>query len=276
MGRVHDLTLRELELVCLRSRILAIHLAHRNGDGHLSSSLSMVEILASIKNLGSIFRNRIILSKGHAALGFYSVFAIFGDINLRELLTYNNSLGRFQSHPDRYSFDQVEVSTGSLGMGLGFANGLALANKLRESPENIFVILGDGECNEGSVWESASFAAINQLNCLTAIVDHNKVQAVANFRELDDGGSLARKFEAFGWKAIEIDGHNLTELKQSLKIRDSKPVAIIAHTSGVKSFPYEPDSVLWHYRKPNNEDLQLFDQMLDFKKNAPDILELFS
>ena len=235
----------------------------------------MIEILASIKNLKSETRNRIVLSKGHAALGFYSVFAVFGEIMPQELLSYNKSFGRFQSHPDRFSFDQIELSTGSLGMGLGFANGLALANKLKPTSENIFVILGDGECNEGSIWESASFAAVNNLTCVTAIVDHNKVQAVAKFSDLDDGGGLAKKFEAFGWKVIEIDGHDLSAVNSALLIRADRPVAIIAHTSGVKSFPYEHDSVLWHYRKPSDSDMIEFDAMFDFKKNSLDILEVF-
>lgn len=272
-GQVND-----LDLISRRSRILAVLTAHRNGDGHLSSSCSQIEILTAIiqshKNVFDSFP-RIILSKGHGALGFYCVLSEFGYLDSKELLNYGVNGSNLMSHPQKGSLEQIELSTGSLGMGLGFAAGIALAKKQLNSHSLIHVVMGDGETNEGSVWESAIFASARKLNNLRLIVDHNKIQAVAKFEEVSGEGSLRDKFEAFGWDALEVNGNDLAELKSALRVSSAKPLAIIAHTSGSKTFPYDSDSVLWHYRRPSDEDLLLFSDKLEIPRYAKDLLELF-
>ena len=269
----------EFELLAFRSRLLTLLTAWKCGSGHLSSSLSPIEILVSLfarKYRGSdesIFR--IILSKGHAALGYYSVLSQFRRIDQKELLNYNGNNSRLGSHTSRKLLDEIEFSAGSLGMGLGFGAGLALASKIKGSEEKIIVLLGDGECNEGSIWESANFAASNDLTNLIAIVDSNKVQAVARANELLGDSTLAYSFSAFGWDVKEIDGHNFEQIEQALNTSSKKPLAIIAHTIAGRSIPLFEDAVSWHYKNPSHEDIEMFIQSTNAGKYAQDLIDLY-
>lgn len=269
----------DIELLAKRARIATILTAHANGDGHLSSSCSHIEILTAILSvhLESHYTfPRLILSKGHGALGFYSVLCMFDYLKPEELLTYGKNRSRLMSHPQRGVLSEIELSTGSLGMGLGFACGLALANKLNQKNELIYVVMGDGETNEGSVWEAAMFASAQNLNQLRVFIDHNKIQAVSNYSDVAGGGSLCEKFLAFGWDAVEVNGHDLAQLVPVATKSSSRPLAIIAHTTGKTSFPYEEDSVLWHYRRPDDEDMTLFEKKLNMQETAPDLMALFT
>ena len=266
---------QNLEMLSLRARATAFFVAHKCGEGHLSSSLSMIEILVSILKYSEEFPSKHVLSKGHAALGLYSVYSEFGLIDKRMLLDYGKPQSTFTSHPVRKTVDAIELSSGSLGMGLGFGAGISLANKMESKSEKVFVILGDGECNEGSVWESAMIASTLGLTNLVAIVDNNKIQAVAQSADYSKDTSLGQKFSAFGWEVFDIDGHDVEALLNTFKIDTTKPKAIIANTTGKKSFTYEFDSVLWNYRKPSDNDLTDFIDAHSLESLTPDLLELF-
>ncbi len=268
--------LNYLKVKALKSRATAFLTAFKCGDGHLSSSLSMIEIMVAILEYSNNHPSKHVLSKGHGALGLYSVYSEFEVIDKKLLLNYGDSTSILTSHPNRKLINEIELSSGSLGMGLGFAVGMSFANSLNKSSESIFVILGDGECNEGSVWESALIAPSINLNNLTLIVDHNKIQAVANTSEIYGDLSLSHKFESFGWETYEVDGHDILQLLQVFSVKSNKPKAIIAHTTGEKSFPYDFNSVLWHYRRPDNDDLTQFIRKHSLNTLAPEILEFFT
>ena len=266
---------QNLDMMSLRARATAFFVAHKCGEGHLSSSLSMIEILVSILKYSEEYPCKHVLSKGHAALGLYSVYSEFGLIDKRILLDYGKPQSILTSHPVRNTLDTIELSSGSLGMGLGFGAGISLANKIENNSEKVFVILGDGECNEGSVWESAMIASTLGLTNLVAIVDSNKIQAVAQSTDYSKYSNLGQKFSAFGWEVFDIDGHDVEGLLNTFMIDTAKPKAIIANTTGEKSFTYEFDSVLWHYRKPSDNDLADFIAAHSLESLTPDLLDLF-
>jgi transketolase len=271
--------MEDLEIIAFRSRILTILTAWKCGSGHLSSSLSLIEILVALFAKKYSNNNekkvRIILSKGHAALGFYSVLSQFGLIDAKELKTYNMNDSRLGSHTSRKSLHDVEFSAGSLGMGLGFGCGLAQAEQINSTSNKIFVLLGDGECNEGSIWESANYAAANNLSNLVAIIDSNKVQAVARATDLLGDSTLGNTFSAFGWDVVEINGHNFKQIEQALAIKTTKPLAIVAHTVAGKSFPLFENQVSWHYSNPTDVDIQTYIQITGANKVAQDLIDLF-
>lgn len=271
--------MKDLETLAFRSRILTILSAWKCGSGHLSSSLSLIEVLVALfakKYSGTDEKKvRIILSKGHSALGFYSVLSQFERIDAKELKAYNMNDSRLGSHTSRKSLDEVEFSAGSLGMGLGFGCGLAQAERINKTSNKIFVILGDGECNEGSIWESANYAAANNLSNLVAIIDSNKVQAVARATDLLGDSTLGNTFLSFGWEVVEIDGHSFKEIEQALKINTTKPLAILANTVSGKSIPLFEDQVSWHYRNPSEADVKAYIQITEATKVAQDLIDLF-
>jgi len=266
---------QDLDMLSLRARATAFLVAHKCGEGHLSSSLSMIEIWVSILKYSEKYPAKHILSKGHAALGLYSVYSEFGLIDKKMLLDYGKSHSPLTSHPVRKTIDSIELSSGSLGMGLGYGAGISLANKIENKSEKVFVVLGDGECNEGSVWESAMIASTLELTNLVAIVDNNKIQAVAQSADYSKSSNLGQKFSAFGWEVFDLDGHDVEALLNTFMIETSKPKAIIANTTGKKSFTYEFDSVLWHYRKPSDNDLSDFIAAHSLESLTPDLIELF-
>ena len=240
----------------LREKI--IRAAHQAGEGHIPSALSILDILwvlyfdilkIDVKNPEAEERDRFILSKGHASLGLYAILAAKGILPeeaLADFCEYDSCLG---GHPDRNKVPGVEASTGSLAHGFPMAVGVALGLKIKQSPARVVTLIGDGECNEGAVWESALLAAHHQLNNLTCVVDYN--HSTDRALEL---GDLVEKFAAFGWLAVGIDGHNQEQIKQALLLKDPlRPLAIIAATikgRGIKSMENNP---AWHHKAPNDE-----------------------
>jgi transketolase len=198
--------------------------------------------------------NRFILSKGHASLGLYAVLSQIGMISESELTSFAKYDSMLGGHPDRNKVPGVELSTGSLGHGLPQAVGIATALIIKKSVGHVYVLIGDGEANEGTIWESALLAPNHKLGNLTCIVDNN----LSSERALNMG-SIAIKFEAFGWETIEINGHDHEEIRRALKLRASnKPIAIIANTVkgfGVPTMEANPE---WHHRSPNSEELSFF------------------
>lgn len=245
------------KLRALRRKMIEV--ASSAKEGHLPSSLSILDLLWVLyseilqidpKNPTAHNRDRFILSKGHASLGLYAVLSEFGFFDVSELSTFGKFSSRLGGHPDTTKVPGAEASTGSLGHGFPMAVGAALAMKIQKNPAKVFCIVGDGECNEGSIWESALIASHHKLDNLTCIVDFNH----STDRALQLG-DLVKKFESFGWKAISINGHDHEEIRNAFT-QNEKPLAIIAETIkgyGCKSLENNPS---WHHRSPSSEEVE--------------------
>lgn len=240
------------------------------GSGHPGGSLSCIDIL-NVLYLGGILkhdpenpddesRDRFILAKGHAAPALYTVLAHAGYFPREELKTLRKLGSRLQGHPDSNLLPGVEVSTGSLGQGLSIATGMACGLRLAGSDSRVFTLLGDGECEEGQVWEAAMFAAHEKLDNLVAIIDSNGLQIDGTVESVCNPGNLRSKFEAFGWQAYEVDGHDLEALAKTLADakaeHSSKPHAVIAYTVKGKGVPFMENQCGWHGKAPKTDEAQ--------------------
>lgn len=243
----------------LNQRKAIIDLVYKTGiEAHISSALSIVEILNVLlkdtmhienRNLDHINSDRLVISKGHASLALYVLYVELGYIQERELWTYRKKDSRLGVHPDRHKVPGVMVSTGSLGHGLPNAVGIAYAWKVKKMNNHMFVIVGDGEMNEGSNWETMLFAARARLDNITCIVDNN--------HSADNIPVLEEKFSSFGWDAICVDGHNTDQLQMFFKKRTDRPYAVIANTvKGKGSALIEANSLEWHSRCISEEEYQ--------------------
>lgn len=238
-----------------------VHIAHAS---HIGSAFSIADILAvlyadfvdveKLKN-NDKNRTRIILSKGHAGAAIYAALAEIGLMPKKDLQTYGMNGSKLSCHVSHNNVTGVEISTGSLGQGVGMAAGIALAGKKSGRSYKTFVIAGDGECNEGSVWEMILFARQQKLNRLTMIVDFNGLQALGRTVDILDMSSFEKKFESFGWNVKRVNGHKHTDLKAALLTEDAdKPTCIIADTVKGKGVSFMENNNLWHYRDPQGED----------------------
>jgi transketolase len=209
------------------------------------------------------------MSKGHAASAWYAALANIGAMTKERLFNeFQQSGGTLGVHPKRNSAVGIETSTGSLGQGLGLGCGIALAHKIRGNANRVYVILGDGECNEGSVWESFMLAKRYKLNNLVAIIDRNKLQSYGHDEDVLNLEEMTPRLLSFGWNAIEVDGHNCEEIAEALELarKSDKPTAIIANTIKGKGVSDFEDKVLWHYKWPEVEHYNRGMEELD--KNA--------
>lgn len=247
-----------------------IEMLHEAGSGHPGGSLSCADIMAALY-FGGVMqhnpqdpkddaRDRFILGKGHAAPALYATLAEAGYFPVEELKTLRKLGTRLQGHPDSNLLPCVEVSTGSLGQGLSIAAGLAAGLKLNGKNNRVFTLMGDGECQEGQVWEAATFAAFNKLSNLVAIVDINGLQIDGHVEDVCASGELKDKFAAFGWEVHEVNGHDmdaLIELLSSLKEADGeKPKLVVAHTVKGKGVSFMEDQAGWHGKAPNDEETE--------------------
>lgn len=245
-----------------------IEMIHEAGSGHPGGSLSCTDILSALY-FGGVMehdpsnpkwdgRDRFILGKGHAAPALYATLAEAGYFPVEELKTLRKLGTRLQGHPDSNLLDCIEVSTGSLGQGLSIASGLAAGLKLDGKPNRVFTVMGDGECQEGQVWEAATFAAFQKLGNLIAIIDINGLQIDGHVEDVCASGELKDKFSAFGWEIHEVNGHDidaLIELLSSLKASDiPQPKLVIAHTVKGKGVSFMEDQAGWHGKAPNDEE----------------------
>lgn len=247
-------------------RVTALQMVTRAKASHIGGALSITDILAVL--YGQVLhvqpdapdlpaRDRFILSKGHCCVSVYAALALRGFFPREELQTYAQNGSRLMSHIS-HKVPGVEFSTGSLGHGLPFGTGKALAAKKRGAAWRTFVLLSDGELDEGSNWEAIMFAAHHQLDNLVAIVDYNKLQSLGTNESTLRLEPLADKFAAFGWSVREIDGHDHAALQQALDSvpwEPGKPSMLIAHTTKGKGVSFMENKVEWHYKSPNAEQL---------------------
>ena len=239
------------------------------GGGHIPASLSIVELLVFLyhnilnidpDNPAKEDRDRFILSKGHSCVALYNILAEKGFFPEAELDKFGKKDTILGGHPDMHRIPGVEASTGSLGHGLSFGMGMALAGKLDKKDFRVFVLLGDGECQEGSVWEAAMFASQNRLDNLIAVIDYNKIQAMDYLDKIVSVDPLADKWRAFGWGVKEADGHSFADLNKAFSrvpFVKNKPSMLIAHTTKGKGISFMENSPIWHYRFPNKEELKI-------------------
>jgi len=249
-------------------RYRTVKTSHEASIPHLGSCLSCVEILVYLYwielnldpfNINDQDRDRFILSKGHGAPILFQVLAERGFYDKELLKTAGENGSLFHEHPPKPGYiPGIEAATGSLGHGLPIALGFAMAGKVKKKSFRTFALLSDGECNEGTIWESAMFASSKSLSRVTAIIDFNKWQATGRSKEIMALEPLLEKWDSFGWHAQEINGHNFSEIKDSLDKAnsiDDKPSVIIANTIKGKGVSFMEDNNNWHYRIPNDEEL---------------------
>lgn len=245
----------------------AVIMSHRSRAAHLGSSMSCADVLAAAywgvlrvdpANPADPDRDRFILSKGHAASSLFATLALRGFFPLEALKDYAQPGCHLEEHPTPHSAPGVEAATGSLGHGLPIGTGMALGARIAGRPTRVFVLMSDGEQNEGSVWEAAMFAAGQRLENLCAIIDFNRWQATGRSCEVMCLEPLADKWRAFGWSVVEVDGHDVAALAgamSGLPDPGGKPLAIVAHTVKGKGVSFMEDDNNWHYRAPNDDEL---------------------
>ena len=250
-----------------RTRADVLRMIHLAKSSHAGSALSMIDLLTVLyervlridpSRPDWSARDRFILSKGHACAGLYAVLASRGFFPKDWLNDFYRDGARLAGHVTWNGVPGIEVSTGALGHGLAIGCGMALVGKRDAQDYRVFVLLSDGECDEGSVWESALFAPHHRLDNLIVIIDYNKIQSLAAVNDVLALEPFAAKWRAFGWSVQEIDGHDFDQIESALNQRpvaDGKPTCIIADTIKGKGVDFMENQVLWHYRSPNDQEL---------------------
>ncbi|ACV24438.1 transketolase [Methanocaldococcus fervens] len=264
----NNLEIKDLEKIARKVRYNIVKMVGLAKSGHPGGSLSATDIIVALyfklmnydpKNPYKKDRDRFVLSKGHAAPALYAVLAELGLIEEEELWKLRRLEGKLQGHP---SMDTpgVEICTGSLGQGFSASVGMALGCRLDKLNNYVYVLLGDGECQEGIVWEAAMAAAHYKLDNLIAFIDRNKLQIDGCTEDVMSLGDLKAKFEAFGWDVFEIDGHNFEEIintvEKAKSLKNGKPKMIIAHTIKGKGVSFMENNVSFHGKAPNEEQLK--------------------
>lgn len=241
-----------------------LKMTSKGKSSHVGSALSIADILAVLYTNMNINpkdpidpkRDRFILSKGHAGAAVYAVLAELGFFSKEILDTHYQDGSILSGHVSHKGVPGVEFSTGSLGHGLSVASGFALAAKRKSLNFKSYVLLSDGELDEGSNWEAILFAPHHNLDNLTCIVDYNKLQSLTSVKETLNLEPLKDKITSFGWNVIDIDGHNHDELQESISKNTSKPKFIIANTIKGKGISFMENKVVWHYKSANEEELE--------------------
>jgi transketolase len=267
-GIKFDLSIPELEKMAKQLRRRVITMIATAGSGHPGGSLSAADIVTALyfkvmrhdpKNPQWPDRDRFVLSKGHAAPILYAALAECGYFPMEELSTLRKLDSRLQGHTDRTLTPGVEMSAGSLGQGLSYGIGIALAGRLDNRDYQVYVLLGDGECEEGQVWEAATFAPHHSVDNLTAIIDHNDLQLDGRVCDIMGIEPLVDKWRAFNWHVLEINGHDIKEILQALKkARETKgkPTVIIAHTVKGKGVSFMEGNVDFHGKAPSPQETE--------------------
>lgn len=264
-----DIEVKELEVYCKESRKNIIEMVYSAQSGHIGGSLSACELLTVLyhKIMHNVTdwksspdfenRDRFVLSKGHVSPLLYSVMSQVGYFDKEELKTFRKLGSRLQGHPTAF-IPGIEIATGSLGQGLSFACGIAMSLKLDNNPAKVYVLLGDGEMQEGNVWEALMQAPFRKLNNLIAIIDRNRLQIDGNTEDIMALGDLGKKLSAFGWNVLEIDGHDIQQIYKAYneaKISD-KPTVIVANTIKGKGVSFMENNPGWHGTAPKQDDYE--------------------
>ena len=256
---------KELQIFAVKARLGVIEGVYNAKAGHPGGSLSICDVLAYLynckmnidpKNPKCETRDRFVLSKGHAAPALYSVLALKGFFPYEDLKTLRKSDSYLQGHPNMSKVPGVDMSTGSLGQGISAAVGMALGAKFDKSDYRVYTILGDGELEEGEVWEAAMFAGNKGLDNLVAFVDYNNLQIDGTIDEVNSAYPIADKFKAFNWNVIEIDGHDFDAIEAALNEAESAkgvPTCIVMKTIKGKGVSYMENACGWHGKAPNEE-----------------------
>lgn len=257
--------INELQTYANKIRQGVIEAVYSAKSGHPGGSLSIAEILAVLyfnqmnideKNPKAKGRDRLVLSKGHTAPALYSTLALRGFFDINELKTLRNINSKLQGHPDMKNIPGVDASTGSLGQGLSIANGMALASKMDSEGVRVYCICGDGEIEEGQIWEAAMTSSHYKLDNLCVIIDNNNLQIDGKVNEVMNIYPIDAKFKSFGFEVINVDGHNIPELItafETAKKTKGKPTAIIANTIKGKGVSFMENEASWHGKAPNDE-----------------------
>lgn len=267
-------TILELAERTAKMRQLAIDALHRAKSGHPGGSLSIMEIVAYLyfykmnvdpKDPQKADRDRFVLSKGHCCPAVYSALALRGFFDVSELLKLRTLGAMLQGHPDRKSTPGIDMSTGSLGQGFSAACGMALVGKRKAQPYRVYTILGDGEIQEGQVWEAAMFANMYGLSNLTAFVDSNRFQIDGAVTEVMNPHPIDEKFRAFGWHTVTVDGHDFCQIHKAVSESETcgKPCAIICNTVKGKGVSYMENNYKWHGKAPNDEEYAIAEKELE-------------
>ncbi len=262
-NKINPQCLNHLSQYAKETRLLIIEMLTSAQCSHLASAFSIVEILTvlyhqiiNVKHIKSqnVDRDYVILSKGHAVSALYATLMTAGCMSKELALSYNKKGSKLGGQPTKGSFPGIEASTGSLGHGLSMGVGCALALKNDHKSNHVYVIVGDGECQEGAIWEALMVASRYHLNNLTIIVDYNKLQAIDKTDDIMTG-NLSTMFNAFGCSTIEIDGHDYCQIIDAVNQREKsqKPLVILAHTIKGKGLSFTENKVEWHYRSLNPE-----------------------
>ncbi len=267
--RVSSDEIQELKQICRYVRKMIINTIADAGAGHIGGSLSEVEILVGLyfrimnidpHNPTWQKRDRFILSKGHASPGYYSVLANRGYFHEDKLADFDGIDSMLQGHPCMVKTPGVDMSTGSLGQGLSAGIGIALGRDKRKMAFDIYVLLGDGELQEGQNWEAAMYAGHHKLKGLVGIVDYNKVQLAGSVPDTLDLEPLGDKWKAFGWAVLECDGHDIGQvvctIEKAKQMSRTGPVAVIAHTVKGKGVSFMEGKYEWHAKAPNEQERQ--------------------
>jgi transketolase len=271
----HSTNRLEPDILAHRIRRHAVEMTSRGKSSHIGSVLSIADILAVL--YGKILnvrpddpawpeRDRFILSKGHAGAGVYAALAETGFFDPARLVEHYQNGSIFSGHVSHKGVPGVEISTGALGHGLGIGVGMALAAQKASAAWRTYVLMSDGECDEGSVWEAAMFAAHNRLNNLVAIVDYNKIQSLASVADTLALEPFADKWKSFGWFVHEVDGHDTKAVGDTFRAASRHlqgPSVVIAHTTKGKGISFMENSVLWHYRNAQGDELAAARRELD-------------
>ncbi len=268
-----------LSEIARQIRIHIIKMLAAAGSGHPGGSLSIAEILAYLyfkemridpQNPAKIDRDRFVLSKGHAAPALYASLALRGYFPVPDLLSLRQIASHLQGHPHRIDTPGVEASTGSLGQGLSIAVGMAIGNRISGIDAQIFSIIGDGESQEGQIWEAAMTAGFHRLADLCVFFDYNDLQIDGKVSQIKDIYPVKEKWQAFRWHVLEIDGHNLDEIENavnSFKAEKQKPTLVIAHTTKGKGVSFMENGVDWHGVAPTKEEAEIALQELQKESN---------
>ena len=261
----------------IRKKCIEIANAKNPNATHLGGALSSIDILVMLYYDIMKFdvnkpewenRDRFFLSKGHSILGYYSILSDLGYFSDEVLYSYGQNLTKLPGHPVRNKSLGIEFTNGSLGMGLAVAIGHSIAAKRRNLKYHTYVLMGDGECNEGSVWEAAMAAPHFELNNLTAIIDNNGLQQTGTNNEISKIENFVKRFESFGWEAVEVNGHNHEDLYKALVFNESsKPRIVVAKTIKGKGFSFTEGNNAWHHGVMTKDLYNLALQELNFKND---------